>query len=281
MQSIIRNSVGGLLVLLAAASAQAQSTSCTQISTPPVSITQPGVYCLTADLSGIIWIGASDVVIDLQGHTVDGSAGGSGTTADGISAFDKQRITVRNGTVRGFRIGIFLGGGGDLTTSSHVIEGVRLDHNYVMGMNVVGRRSIVRNNVVTATGGAADTSPNGNGSPRAISVQGDLAQITDNIVMDTIEASASASSFGIQANGVGVLIERNTVRNSNPGPGDSTGILAGFRGVVVDNRVLNARTGIWLSDFAIYKDNIVGHATTPFKGPNAAAVGTSNAGFTF
>jgi hypothetical protein len=67
------------------------------------------------------------------------------------------------------------------------------------------------------------------------------------------------------------VIERNTVRNAAVGPNTSTGIEAGSGSVVIDNRIINMRTGIRYAGghdaTGVYKDNIVGGATIPFDAP--------------
>jgi hypothetical protein len=70
-------------VLLApSAMARAEVVNCTNIATLPFTVTSPGIYCFNASLaypaaSGIaINIASDDVVLDLNGHVLDGSAAG-------------------------------------------------------------------------------------------------------------------------------------------------------------------------------------------------------------
>jgi hypothetical protein len=102
--------------LLGMASAQAETVNCTAIGAIPFTITAPGVYCLKSNkntniTNGIaITINASNIVLDLNGFTLNGSAAGPGTEAIGIGLSHnnvlRQNITVKNGTVQGFSIGI-------------------------------------------------------------------------------------------------------------------------------------------------------------------------------
>lgn len=81
-------------------------------STPGVRhrIGAPGSYYLTRNLTVSegqhgIEIVASDVTIDLNGFTIDGSVFFGGPSRDGISITSpefRQNITVKNGTIRGF-----------------------------------------------------------------------------------------------------------------------------------------------------------------------------------
>src|SRR5262245_2012030 len=67
------------------------------------SINQPGSYYLTGNLVGengkrVVRIGADNVTIDLNGFTIDGSAGAT-RGIDG-ETLDANNVTVRNGTIR-------------------------------------------------------------------------------------------------------------------------------------------------------------------------------------
>ncbi len=80
----------------------------TPISSIPFTITQPGRYYVTRDLTGVanqsgITIAQSDVTVDLNGFTLHGVAStGSGVTVSGA----RTAITIENGTVRGWFNGI-------------------------------------------------------------------------------------------------------------------------------------------------------------------------------
>src|ERR671934_24276 len=76
----------------------------------------PGIYCLNSDLSfpsasGVgISINSDDVVLDFNGHTLDGLAAGPATSAYGIVALSRTNVTIRNGTIRGFYNGVLISG---------------------------------------------------------------------------------------------------------------------------------------------------------------------------
>ena len=102
-----------LALLLGIASVPAQTVSCTPITTLPAVINVQGVHCLTGDLStgaagNAIDIQVNNVVVDLNGFTLNGAGAGLGTNAVGIHALNRQNITLRNGAIRGFLGGIFL-----------------------------------------------------------------------------------------------------------------------------------------------------------------------------
>src|SRR6266571_814513 len=100
-----------LALMFGAAPARAETVNCTAITSLPAVITVQGIYCFTGDLAtGItsgnaIDIQTNNVVLDLNGFKLGGLAAGPGTQASGIHAFDRQNLTIKNGTVRGFLTG--------------------------------------------------------------------------------------------------------------------------------------------------------------------------------
>jgi len=80
---------------------------------------------------------ASNIYIDLNGFAVVGAGTGKGITANSAIL----GVTIRNGTVRGFAVGISLGGHGN------VVENVRVENNTDTGM-FLGASSIANHVVV-------------------------------------------------------------------------------------------------------------------------------------
>ena len=85
----------------------------TPITSVPFTISAPGEYELEADLTtdaryGIL-VDASDVVVNLKGHTLAGRPTGS---SEGISAAKtgSSNITVRNGSITGFDFAVYSSG---------------------------------------------------------------------------------------------------------------------------------------------------------------------------
>jgi hypothetical protein len=81
------------------AKAQASNTDkCIALTSAPVTISTPGVYCLTANIilpntfsSGIaITVGSDNVTIDLGGNALSDLAAGTGTQAIGVGALGSQ-----------------------------------------------------------------------------------------------------------------------------------------------------------------------------------------------
>ena len=83
----------------------------TPISTLPFTISAPGVYYLTKNITttgGGITIDTDDAVLDLGGFTLTGD----GTAGDrGVDVSAQARVTIRNGTLRNFGLGINLAAG--------------------------------------------------------------------------------------------------------------------------------------------------------------------------
>jgi hypothetical protein len=111
-------------------------------------ITVPGSYYLTGNMAGqagksCIEVAISNATIDLNGYTLQGTAG----TLEGIrtagAAFN--HITIRNGTINGFALdGIDLTYNGlDIGTGA-LIEGVRATNNGGAGIRA-NRQPIIRN----------------------------------------------------------------------------------------------------------------------------------------
>jgi parallel beta-helix repeat protein len=117
----------------------------TPISALPITITQPGSYYLTGNLTAAdgIRVSASNVTIDLNGFTIQGTGGSTGV---GIYRTTTQtNTTVKNGTVRGFGfVGVSLG-------DHSVVEALRVDGN---GSGIsVSFGSVVRGCVSTGNSG--------------------------------------------------------------------------------------------------------------------------------
>ena len=279
MRSMSRVAGVSLVLLSLGAAVRAEVVNCTDVPSLPFVITAPGVYCLKASLdyasgSGIaLMIAADDVVLDMNDHVIDGSAGGLSTNAYGILSSDRTNVTVRNGTVRGFNTGVQLGG---RNPQNNIAEHLRVDHSTGYGLVVRGQGSVARFNVVTRTGGIAD------GLAIGLYGLGDGVHVVDNEVVGTVEG-AGGQAMGIRIDsGTGAVVERNVVSNAAFGPTDSYGIRlsqSSPRASIVGNRVVNFRNGIFFTfgGSGVYRDNTVGGATVPFTGGTAA--GATN--FTF
>jgi hypothetical protein len=220
--------------------AGAETVQCVPLTGLPATITAEGVYCLTTDFtvslaSGkAITIAASNVVLDLNGRTIDNLAAGADTTAVGVYAAQRQNIVVRNGTVTGFQVGIHLE---DLlpyaTPAGHIVEDIRANRNLGVGIWVQGRGNLVRRNRVLAAGGVV--------GGIGIAAIGPGNRVIDN---DVIGASASGSTTAF-----GILFDALT------------------DGMAVNNRISDANVGLFMSISAVkYRDNLTTASPTPYFG---------------
>ena len=274
MRSLVR--AGGLACVLLAAPAMAgaEVTDCTEITGLPFDVKEPGIYCLKTSLSVSLPFGgvalaihADDVVIDLNGHTIEASGP---TTAAAVFADAQKDVTVRNGTIRGFGGAVDLGG---FTSAAqgNIVEDVRAEGSSAIAIKVAGAGSVVRHNVVVRTGG-----PDG-----AIGILGlgSGVHILDNEVAETDAPGAQALAIEI-SNAPGAVVQGNVIANAALGHSDSVGIFVSPtcpNASVVGNHVANQRKGLYLLSNVLYKDNTVGGAITPFTGGIAA--GTTNFSF--
>ena len=247
-----------LLVLLAlvagAAPARAETVNCTAITALPAVITVPGVYCFTGDLTTALTpvfavdIQTNNVTLDLNGFKLSGLTAGLGTQSTGVYAEDRQNITIKNGTIRGFFRGILLHDSGAGTSQGHVVEDIRADQNTAVGINVWGSGTLVQNNQVVATGGSTVLGADANAT--GIGVLGAGPRVVNNDVIDTMK----------QGSGVA----RGIVFTSGTG------------GLVVNNRITEADIGIdyFAGSTGKYRDNLTFAVPTPFMG--GTAVGTND-----
>ena len=119
----------------------------TPISSLPFTITQPGSYYLTTNLTGNpggITISAGDVTLDLMGFALVGGTG------DGVFVSgSRTNIAIRNGAVRGWSIGV------NATNSfNSSVSDLQLSRNTINGGLRGGSGALVRNCVafLNATG---------------------------------------------------------------------------------------------------------------------------------
>jgi hypothetical protein len=200
----------------------------------PVTISQPGGYVLTSNLTvsseslGGIEIASSYVKLDLNGFKVEGAGITSSTTGiKAIGALQKAGVAVHNGMVSNFSTGI------DLGYQSRV-ESVRVTHFSEIGIRV--------------DGDVSDCLVDEKGSPNSgigISASG---AITNNRV-------AAGSGINHSGSGAHGTTEGNNVVATNSGIVSSSQISS--------NRVISGGDGLAGFDF---RNNLVEAGSTPVRG---------------
>lgn len=251
-------------MMFTAGHALAETTNCTylngptvpQAPPPPYSITASGVYCLGADVivpssfpagGSVVSIGAGGVVLDLNGHRIDGNALGTANTSKGIAVGAGLReVVIRNGIVRAFWYGIYIADPSPYTMSrGHLIENILAESNTFIGISASGRGMLIQNNQIVTTGGSTYSGFNGNASAVGIQVVGPGNHILNNDIV-TLTAQGTGVSTAIQFYG------------STCALGDS---------MAVNNRINDAMHGIeYNCGIGKYRDNLTSSVSTPYLG---------------
>ncbi len=261
---------GSLLVAVGATTASAQTENCTEIISLPVTIAVPGTYCLQRDLGmaittlNAITINVENVVVDLNGFTLEGirqtTTQNVATTAKGIHAPFLNNITIRNGTVRGFLVGIDISGFG--TT----VESIRAERNTSVGIRIEAQNGIIRNNTVFFTGGSAAVGVSAAGT--GISFLGSGGRLLNNDVSDTFTIGTGTDfASAIRVNGNSAVVENNRVINPTTAPRTRGITIAGSDVLVVNNRITNMASGIeFESGGGKFRDNLTSGVEVPYTG---------------
>jgi hypothetical protein len=157
-------------------------------------------------------IQSSGVTIDLNGFNVFGNGTGTGI----LASVPVEGVTVRNGGVKGFAVGISLGGTGNVVEKVHLTDNTDtgmflgasglVDHVVAQGNRshgiVMGTAATIRNSTMRANGN--------NPSSVGLSV-GAGSTVTGNTIWASIGTGLFAS--------LGSTVIGNTVFDSNPGAG--------------------------------------------------------------
>ncbi|MER7362919.1 right-handed parallel beta-helix repeat-containing protein [Nonomuraea wenchangensis] len=166
-------------------------------------------------------VGASNITIDLNGHTIDGSGAalpfsGIDNTAEGLSRTGHSRVTIKNGTVTDFGGGISLANGAD--------------------------RNLVQRILATANGGAGISARNVDRPyiSDSAAIGAFIGFRLDSVTNAHIERSTALNNTG---NGIlltgasrGTVLHRNSVVNNN---GDGILVTAAVTGTRIDNNDVN------------------------------------------
>lgn len=112
----------------------------------PLSTSNNITYHLAGNLNSMIIVQRSNIIVDGNGHTVQGSGSG-----EGISLFGVNNVTVINTSIRGFDQGIYL-----FWASQDVISGNSIAANNWLGVRLYNssNNSICKNNITANKGDA-------------------------------------------------------------------------------------------------------------------------------
>jgi hypothetical protein len=182
-------------------------------------------------------VNSSNITIDLSGFAINGAGTGTGIVSSG----SVSGVTVRNGTVRGFAIGVSLGGNGNLVEDAHV------ENNTDTGM-FLGPGSLAHDIVVQ-------------GNFRFGVLLSTACSFKDSIVQANGNA---ADSVGLSA-GPGSTVSGNTIW-ANTG----TGLFGSTGGTVIGNTVLDT-LGVGIS--VICPSNLQQNTATANTGGNLVLSG--------
>lgn len=230
--------------------------ACTSINSVPYTISSAGNYCLNKNFADsftqhAITIAASNVVLNLNGHSILNTTGAPGVYINGISAGNYNNITITNGTVSNFDYGIKLDGVGNL------IEQMTIDRFYNSAIEVNG--GIVRNCVVKG---------DGVNSNWGINMSQPGSRVINNDIYDVYRE-------GISAFGDGIVVDGNRIGATAP-DANAVGIYYTHStdGIVTNNVVTNMPTGIVFSGTGKYRNNLTSGCATPY----AVGAGVIDAG---
>ncbi len=228
----------------------------------PITISQPGSYYLTGDITGVsgkdgIHINAHDVTLDLNGFTVSGVAGSyTGVYTDGWND------TVRNGSVNYWGLNGIYGSG-----SNSTFDGVQARSNGGTGIENGNGSGLVLHCVATNNGNNGIVLNGGVVRDSQASTNNNWGIVADAktlVLSNTVSGNAGG---GIHLSGRGPAVSGNTVADNG-----QTGIdiaAAGSGAAIKDNVVQNNSGGGILVEGRMNRiegNNVVGNSpiTVPF-----------------
>jgi parallel beta-helix repeat protein len=190
----------------------------------PYTISEPGSYCLTQNLThtdrytNAIVVEANNVTIDLGGYSLIGPTSSFNETCSGIYMDGRTNVEIHNGTITNFPyIGIYEADSGEfIQANGHRIIDVRITSIGAEGIFLQGLNHTVRGCTVTQTQLELDQ---GYGAITC----GHISIVSNNVVSEN-------RIVGIQT-AIGCLVRDNTIANC------SHGIVVREGSSVVDNTI--------------------------------------------
>jgi hypothetical protein len=277
-KSIMNLKALGLLALMAMfawtkpAAAESYHSCTGYITSVPVTISTPGVWCMNINLSSsssttFVTIGTNNVTIDCNGHMMDASGAGLGNTSTGVYANVRNGTHVRNCKFRGFKSAVWLIGS---TGKGNVVEDNVIDGSTYIGIIMNGDNSVARRNHIVNTGGSTVYA-----TPYGIYAYNSVDLVDNTVAGVTARTGGGGSAYGIYTNNPnGGTVSGNRVRNLvKDGAGTTYGIYVYGTGrqVVQDNDVFSSvatsSVGVYCSTIHTHaRNNMVTGWATPIGG---------------
>jgi hypothetical protein len=244
----------------------------------PYTIRHSGAYVLRIDgvfkhtTGAAITIDADYVTLDLNDHSLTNTPTETGPTmAAGISTQAHNNLTIRNGAVRGFRIGLDLNSPN--TVGNILLNNVTCDECKGAAFVLTGDSIDIRSCAVRNTGGSP---ANVDALIGGMVLVGNYANVSGNQITNTVAIEGTQTAVGmIMQFDKACAVDGNFVANGTVTSG-STGISAnasaGF--LATNNRIASFTTGLLFLENGKYRDNLTINCSTPFSG--GTAVGTNN-----
>jgi hypothetical protein len=102
-------------------------------------ILQADLACPAGTESAII-IGASNIILDLGGHTVSGHVPGNG-----VFSINQEGITIKNGVIDGFTYGVFVINTSRVTMEKLTVKNLDISDpsNFLFGINILSSQNVI------------------------------------------------------------------------------------------------------------------------------------------
>jgi hypothetical protein len=204
------------LALLPLASANAFETAHGVVATPitalPFTITASGNYFLPANLAvnmatgSAITINASEVILDLNGRSLINVA--PSNQANGVFVNDQVDVTVQNGDIVGFGIGVYFSPNSADNNRKNTAANLRLDNNLIGVASVSGHSNWVKDSII-------------DGGSVGIFFDQDLGSRAENNILEEqvgVELNTTGVAL-VSAGSLGVLFDNNEVSKGSAAVG--------------------------------------------------------------
>jgi hypothetical protein len=269
-------------MLLSTHLAFADTSHCTVITSLPNTISSPGVYCLTQDLTytqgsgAAVTIAADGVTLDLNGHALryTDTPGPGSSSIVGVSVSGHYYFSIIDGTIAGFFGGISVGSAQSKHARGGLIADLKIQRNTEGGIFAQCDGCVIRDNMITDTTIPASYPPL-SGNPYALQVFGNGNLVTGNRVYNT-NPQAHTSAYAIYIDAQNSTVSNNYVANDQI---DITSAIYGIwvadgNNLVTANQVQNMANCFWfVGTSAKYRDNLTANCIEDFGGGTGGVLG--------